>query len=156
MDSVEFVITQKAAYYLWVSLLNMVLKQKHKPFLTECPLTGVYTIKKAISEFFLQDRIMTQDLKTQIPELFQQVAQCTWTQPCACLFVTELALNNTWMVFCSYFSSKSIYKHIAGRFKWIYRKTKQISQSDMPPIQTCTSKPFMRNRMWARTPEYPA
>lgn len=83
-------------------------RKKHKLFLTGCPLTGVYTIKK--NYFFLRDS-MTQDLKTQILELFQQVAECTWTQPCACLFVTELALNNTWMVFCSYFSSKSIYKH---------------------------------------------
>lgn len=156
MDSVEFIITQKAVYYLWVSLLSMTLRQKHKLFLPECPLTGVYTIKKAISEFFLQDRIMTQDLKTQIPKLFQQVAQCTWTQPCACLFIIELTLNNTWTVFCSYFSSKSIYNHIAKRFQWICRKTKQISQSDMPPIQTSTSKPCMRNRIWARTPEYPA
>lgn len=51
MDIVEFVVTQKASYYL--SLPNMTLQQKQRLChicLMKCLLTGVLTIKKITSE----------------------------------------------------------------------------------------------------------
>lgn len=121
----------------------MTLQQKQKLghiYLMKCSLIGVHTIKKNIFESFLQDRTMTQDLKTPTSQTSsQQVAEGVFL--CTCLLITELALSYTSMVFCNNFSCRSVPKHIARRFHWPCWDKSQLA--NQPHIWTCTSKPFL-------------